>query len=131
MATPDLLVTVVDDDESVCRALRRLLRSFGISTNTFNSGEAFLETLSSATSTPPDCVIVDFGMQGMDGLELQRRLAPTGVSIIFYTATEDETVREKALAQGAAAFLRKPSDSGALLTTVQLALGRAAITPAD
>jgi FixJ family two-component response regulator len=131
MATPNPMIAIVDDDESVCRALKRLLHSFGMSANTFNSGQALLDLLSSATSPLPDCLIVDFEMQGIDGLELQRHLAPTGVPIIFHTATDDETVRKKALARGAAGYLIKPSDSAKLLTTVHLALGRPAEPRAD
>ncbi|MBT2792851.1 response regulator transcription factor [Paraburkholderia strydomiana] len=123
MATPNLMVAVGDDDASVCRALKRLLHSVGISANTFSSGEAFLEMLSSATSSLPACLIVDFEMPRIDGLKLQRHLAPTGVPIIFVTATQDEAVREKALAQGAAAYLSKPFESAVLIRTVRMALG--------
>jgi len=124
------IVAVVDDDESVCRALRRLLHSAGIRADTFTSAQAFLDMLSSATSLP-SCVIVDFQMAGIDGLELQRRLAPTGVPIIFCTATDDEAIRKKALARGAAGYLMKPLNSETLLTAVQLALGRPFHGPAN
>lgn len=120
------IVAVVDDDESVCRALRRLLHSAGIRADTFNSGQVFLDLLSASTFSLPACVIADFQMPGMDGLELQRHLAPTGVPIIFCTATDDEGVRKKALARGAAGYLMKPLDAEKLLTVVQLALGRPA-----
>ncbi|MFM0192438.1 response regulator [Paraburkholderia strydomiana] len=123
MATPQLTAAVVDDDESICRALKRLLSSFGIRADTFNSGEALLETLSSASSSLPGCLITDFEMPGIDGLELQRRLVPTGVPIIFVTATDDDAVRGKALARGAIGYLHKPFDSDLLMRTVWIALG--------
>jgi FixJ family two-component response regulator len=116
------IVAVVDDDESVRRALKRLLHSVGVEAKTFPSGEAFLGTLSSAASCRPACVIVDFKMPGIDGLELQRRLAPTGVPIIFITGHDDPAVREKALARGAAGYLKKPFNAAALIMAVEKAL---------
>jgi CheY-like chemotaxis protein len=53
-------------------------------------------------------LILDYELPGIDGLELQRRLAPTGVPIIFIAAHDDPAVREKALASGAAGYLNKP-----------------------
>jgi FixJ family two-component response regulator len=105
------IVAVVDDDESVRRALKRLLHSVGIEAETFPSGEAFLGTLSSAASCRPACVILDFEMPGIDGFELQRRLAPTGMPIIFITGHDDPAIHEKALALGAVAYLQKPFDN--------------------
>jgi FixJ family two-component response regulator len=67
-------------------------------------------------------VIVDFKMPGIDGLELQRRLAPTGVPIIFITGHDDPAVREKALARGAAGYLKKPFNAAALIRAVEKAL---------
>jgi FixJ family two-component response regulator len=117
------IVAVIDDDESVCRAIKRLLRSVGIEAETFCSGEELLDTLSSTASYRPVCVIMDFQMPGINGLELQLRLAPTRVPIIFVTAHDDPTVRDKALASGAAGFLRKPFNGASLLKTVEIALG--------
>jgi FixJ family two-component response regulator len=122
MINRNQIVAVVDDDESVRRALKRLLHSVGVDAETFPSGEAFLATLSSAPSCLPACVLADFQMSGIDGLELQRRVAPTGVPIIFVTANDDPAVREKALAQGAAAYLAKPLNGAVLLRAVELAL---------
>jgi FixJ family two-component response regulator len=117
------IVAVVDDDESVCRAIERLLRSVGIKAETFSSGEEFLGKLSSIASYRPACVIMDFQMPGIDGLELQLRLAPTGVPVIFITAHDDPVVREKALASGAVCYLRKPFDAARLVKAVEITLG--------
>lgn len=117
------IVAVVDDDESVRRAISRLLRSFGLESETFPSGEAFLDTLSSATSSAFACVIADIQMRGIDGLKLQHRMVQRGVPIIFVTGNEDAAVREKALAQGAAGYLKKPVDAALLIGTVEMALG--------
>jgi FixJ family two-component response regulator len=131
VGSPHQFVAVVDDDDAVCRALKRSLRSAGIEAETFNSGEAFLDMLSSADSSLPGCLIVDSLMPGMGGLELQRQLAPTGVPIIFIAATLDEAVRGKALARGAAEYLKKPVDSALLISTVRMALVLPHVPPSD
>jgi FixJ family two-component response regulator len=122
MVNLNQIVAVVDDDESVCRAIKRLLRSVGIKADTFSSGEEFLATFSSTASYRPACVILDFQMPGINGLELQRRLAPTGVPVIFLTAIDDPAVREKALANGARGYLRKPLNDVILVKAVETAL---------
>ncbi|WP_051154204.1 response regulator [Paraburkholderia graminis] len=100
------LVVVVDDDESVSRAVRRLLRSIGVVDEMLASGDAFFEVLSSMSSYHPDCVILDVQLPGLDGLEVQRRLSGSGIPVIFITAHDDIEVREHALAAGAFAYLR-------------------------
>ena len=69
------LIAIVDDDESVCRALRRLVRSLTMDAETFTSGQEFLDLLEAMPSFQPDCLIVDVQMPGMNGLELKNRLA--------------------------------------------------------
>jgi FixJ family two-component response regulator len=123
MVNLNQIVVVVDDDESICRALRRLLHSVGIETETFSSGEEFLGTLSSTASCRPGCVILDFEMPGINGLELQRRLAPKSVPVIVITAHDDPAVREKAIASGAAVFLQKPLNKTELISAIEMALG--------
>ena len=115
-------VVVVDDDESVSRAIKRLLRAIGIATETFASGDAFLEVLSSMPSYRPDCLILDVQMPGLNGLEVQRRLSGSGIPVIFITAHDDIGVREHALAAGAVAYLRKPFDDELFVKTVRAAL---------
>jgi FixJ family two-component response regulator len=116
------LVVVVDDDESVSRAIRRLLRSIGIDADTFASGDAFLDMLLSMPSYHPDCVILDVQMPGLNGLEVQRRLSGSGTSVIFITAHDDISVREQAFAGGAVAYLRKPFNDDLFVRTVRAAL---------
>lgn len=67
------MVAVVDDDESVCRAIKGLPSSVGIKAETFTSGGEFLGALSSMASYRPACVILHFQMPGINGLELQRQ----------------------------------------------------------
>jgi FixJ family two-component response regulator len=122
MANTKPFVVVVDDDESVCRAIRRLLRSIGIASEAFDSGDAFLNVLSSIPSYHPDCVILDVQMPGLDGLEVQRRLSGSGTPVVFITAHDDIDVREKAIAGGAVAYLRKPFNDQIFVKTVLTAL---------
>lgn len=117
------IVSVVDDDESVCKALRRLLRSFGLNVETFATAEEFLAR---AGGEAPGCLILDVSMPGMSGLELQQRLnsADRRIPIVFITAHEDPQARLEALAGGAVDFLFKPFDEQALLSAVSQALGK-------
>lgn len=117
-------VAVVDDDESVSRAIKRLLRSIGITAETFPSGDAFLDTLSAVPSYHPDCVILDVQMPGLNGLEVQQRMLGTGMPIIFITAHDETGAREQALANGAVAWLRKPFQDELFARTVREALSR-------
>jgi FixJ family two-component response regulator len=120
------LIAIVDDDESVCRAVRRLMRSLAMDAETFSSGQQFLDLLDAMPSYQPDCLILDVQMPGMNGLEVQNRLALSGntVPVIFITAHDEVGIREKALSAGAVAFLRKPFDDQLLVKTLRQALKR-------
>ncbi|CAE6739843.1 Response regulator protein TmoT [Paraburkholderia domus] len=117
-------VAVIDDDESVCRSIKRLLRSVGIEAETFSSGDEFLDTLSAIPSYRPACVILDIQMPGTNGLEVQRRLAPMGLPIIMITAYDELSARQTAIGSGAAAYLRKPFNGTILIKAVEMAIGR-------
>jgi FixJ family two-component response regulator len=123
-------VAVIEDDESVRKSLRRLLRSVGFSVQTFASAEEYLKV---ELTTPPGCLIIDVRMPGLSGLELQQRLLRTGsrVPAIFMTAHEDPQARTQAQALGAVAFLQKPFDEKMLLAAIQVALGRTPDASAD
>jgi FixJ family two-component response regulator len=114
---PPATIFVIDDDESVCKALRRLLRSVGMNVQTFARAEDFL----GAVLPPPDCLILDVRMPGgLSGLELQQRMARGGPSIpiVFITGHEDQQARHQAMAAGAIGFLQKPFDDQLLLEAV-------------
>src|SRR5258708_1097491 len=115
-------VVVVDDDESVCRAIKRLLRSVGIAAETFASGDAFLDVLSSMPSYRPDCVILDVQMPGLNGLEVQQRLSGSGTPVIFITAHDNISLREQAFAGGPVAYILKPFNDDRFIRTVLAAL---------
>jgi len=116
------LIAIIDDDASVCRALQRLIRSFGMRTAAFASGELFLLDL--ATAERPDCVLLDVQMPGMNGLEVQRRLALEGVALplVFITAHEEDGIAERAMAAGALGFLQKPFTDQSLIELIRRAL---------
>ncbi|SRR6266478_413136 len=112
------LVSIVDDDISVRRSTRRLLCSSGLRAEAFASAEEFLQSERVAETA---CLILDVRMPGMDGLEVQRRLAETGrrIPIIFLSARASEEEESRALRAGAADFLRKPVSKEALLQAIR------------
>jgi FixJ family two-component response regulator len=118
------LIAIVDDDESVCRALKRLVRSLGMNAETFTSGQKFLDLIEAMPSFHADCVVLDVQMPGLNGIEVQEQLVRSGdkFPIIFITAHDDVGMRERALSAGAVAFLRKPFDDELLITTLHAAL---------
>jgi FixJ family two-component response regulator len=125
------MIAIVDDDESVCRALKRLVRSLGMEADTFLSGQEFVDLMEAMPSFSADCVILDVQMPGITGLEVQRRLVAGGSSlpIIFITAHDEVGVRERALSMGAVAFLRKPFDDELFIRTLRVALARGGGAP--
>lgn len=122
------MIAIVDDDASVCRALRRLLRAFGMDAETFASGQEFIDLITAMPSFHADCLVLDLQMPGMNGLEVQERLAALGrrLPIVFITAHDEAGARERALAAGAVAFMRKPFGDTVFLTTLRAVLGRRA-----
>ena len=124
MSRSNPLIAIVDDDESVCRAMKRLVRSLGMVADTFTSGREFIDRVETTPSYQPDCVVLDVHMPGMNGLEVQARLADSGntLPVIFITAHDEAGVRERALATGAVAFLRKPFNDELLIEMLRLAL---------
>jgi FixJ family two-component response regulator len=115
------LIAIVDDDASVCRALERLVRSFGYVAETFSCGEDFLNELDRSPSFRPCCVVLDMHMPGLTGLDVQQRLAHTALPVIFITAHDQPGLREKVLSAGAVALLRKPFTDDVFLGTLHAA----------
>lgn len=124
MTKDRLLIAVVDDDASVCRAMKRLIRSLGMNAEAFTSGREFLDFLEAMPSFRPDCVILDVQMPGMSGLEVQEQLiqGSSSLPVIFITAHDEVGVRERALAMGALAFLRKPFNDELIIKTLNAAV---------
>ena len=106
-----LSIAIVDDDESLCRSLGRLLRAAGMQPVAYPSAEAFL---GDARQAPFDCLVLDVQLGGISGIELQRQLAASGerTPVIFITAHDAPEARVQALAGGCTGYFRK-NDSGA------------------
>ena len=115
------MIAIVDDDESVRKATRSLVRSLGYEAATFCSAEEFLES-SQLTSTA--CLITDVRMPGMSGVELQDRLIADGHSLptVFISAFSDERVQQRVLESGAVGYLRKPFEEDRLIECIETAL---------
>ena len=106
------LVAIVDDDVSVCHALKRLLIANGMRAETFTSGRIFVELIEAEPSFQPQCVILDMHMPGLDGLGVQARLAAfrPEMPVVFLSAVQNHGTRELALAAGAVGYFQKPFD---------------------
>jgi len=121
MDRKDKIVAVIEDDERYRVAVQRLLKSAGLSVQSFDTAEAFLN---SGRQHETGCLISDIRMPGMSGLELQSKLNSDHCPIptIFITAHGDEKMRLQAMRGGAVKFLVKPFDGETLLEAVRVAL---------
>jgi FixJ family two-component response regulator len=117
-------VAIVDDEEPVRKALKRLLRASGLEAESYASGKDFLEA---SAQREPDCVVLDLHMPCMTGLQVLRALqaARRMLPIVVITAHDAPEAREQCLAAGAAAYLRKPLDEHVLLGTISAAVSAA------
>jgi len=115
-------VAVVDDDESVRKALQRLLRASDLDADTFASAQDFLDSLQQASL--PDCLVLDLQMPGTSGLDLQRQVARAGLRlpIVVITGHDQPGMQARCLAAGARAYLRKPLEAGTLLAAIEAAI---------
>jgi FixJ family two-component response regulator len=115
----ELAIFIVDDDESVLRSLRRLLRSAGFrKVETFLSAEDFLRR---AVPAKPCLLILDLLLPEMSGLDLYRRLQELGrpIETIFISAIDQEVDKARQAHPEAVAFLVKPFEQGDLLAAVR------------
>jgi FixJ family two-component response regulator len=120
---PEPTVFVVDDDESMRRALGNLIRSVGLEVITFATAPEFLEI---DLPDAPCCLILDVRLPGLSGLDFQAKLADakTGIPVIFITAHGDIPMSVRAMKAGAVEFLTKPFREQDLLDAIQVALDR-------
>jgi len=112
----------VDDEPAVCRAFARLLRAARFDVETFDSGDAFLASLATRR---PGCVVLDLHLPGKSGFDVQSTLSsdPIGrVPVIIITAHDSPEAQQRALAGGAAAYLRKPVDAQPLIDAIRAAM---------
>jgi FixJ family two-component response regulator len=115
------IVTIVDDDPSVCEGLMGLLSSMGFAAEAFERPDEFLKSDRADKTT---CLIADVQMPGMSGLELHDRLVRSGKNIptILITAFPQDTDRGRALRAGVKGYLAKPFSESDLLTCIQSGL---------
>src|SRR6266481_3046031 len=122
---PIPIVFVVDDDISVRESLEALIRFVGWQPETFASAEEFL-----ARSWPlaPSCLVLDVSLPELNGLELQKLIAPDRIDmpIIFITGHGDIPMTVQAMKAGAVEFLTKPIDDNLLLSAIRNAVKRSA-----
>jgi two-component system, LuxR family, response regulator FixJ len=123
-------VYVLDDDEAVLRSLERLLSSANFKAVTFERPEQFL---TAAKTFKTGCVLLDVRLPGMSGLDVQAQLnrMRSDLSVIIVTAQGDIQTAVRAMKAGASDFLEKPYSDGALLASIEAALGKDQRTARD
>ena len=110
-------ISVIDDDESTCRALSRLLKAAGFTVQTYFSAEAFLDDVKAHT----DFVVTDVQLRGMSGFELKKRLncGSNHPPVAFITAHDEKETRDQAQRFGCAGYLRKPFSGRTLVNLIR------------
>ena len=117
MIAEKMMVYIVDDDESVCRALKILLRTFGFEAETFNSAKSFFDA---ASEDDCGCLLLDINMPEMDGWAAQRKVIALGSKrpVIFISAEKSDIATDRALQAGAVGFLQKPVNGQTLVDLI-------------
>lgn len=113
-------IFIVDDDESVCRALKTLLMTYDFDVKTFNSAQSFFDTVA---HDDPGCLLLDIHMPGIDGWETQKRILASGSTrpVIFISAEKKDDATERAFKVGAIGFLQKPVNGQTLVDLINAA----------
>ena len=124
------IIHIVDDDDSVRRAIKRLIRSEGMEARTFASADEFLKARPREKNA---CLIADVKMRGITGLELHQKLIALGsrLPVVYITAFDTEEIRAQAKKSGAVGYFRKPVDDQALLDAIQWALSRQGVRKSE
>ncbi len=123
MSEEQPVVFIIDDDQSIREALSGLLRTVGLSVQSFGTTDEFLRA---ARTDAPGCLVLDVRLPGLSGLDFQRELAKSGIElpIIFITGHGDIPMSVRAIKAGAIEFLTKPFRDQELLDAVQLGIDR-------
>jgi len=123
MSAEEPVVFIVDDDQSLCKALERLLATVGLKAQTFGSAQEFMST---KRPDVPSCLVLDVRLPGLSGLDLQRELANIDppIAIVIITAYADVPMTVQAVKAGAVEFLTKPFRDQQLLDAVQQGIDR-------
>jgi FixJ family two-component response regulator len=114
------VIAVVDDEQTMLKAIERLLTARGFATQCFASAEDFLD---SRTAKDAACLVLDIHLDGMSGIELRHRLKAvrSKLPVIFITAVDDEAVHREAMEVGCVACLHKPVQSSLLIDAIDKA----------
>jgi len=110
-------IFIVDDDESVCRALKTLLMTYNFEVKTFNSAQSFFDAVG---HDDPGCLLLDIHMPGIDGWEAQKKIVDSGSKrpVIFISAEKLDNAADRALQVGALGFLQKPINGQTLVDLI-------------
>jgi FixJ family two-component response regulator len=124
VSNPKPIVAIVDDDNAVGNSIALLMRSVGLIAKAYSSGEEFLR---SPELSRTGCLVVDFNMPRMSGLDLHNNLFRLGIEIptVLITAYPSDDIRDRASQAGVICYLPKPFDESDLLNCIQAALDRA------
>ena len=114
------IIYIVDDDESVCRALKTLLMTYDFEVKTFNSAQSFFDNVA---HDDPGCLLLDIHMPGLDGWETQKKILASGSKrpVIFISAEKKDDAADRALKVGAVGFLQKPVNGQTLVDLINVA----------
>jgi len=114
-------IFIVDDDESVCRALAVLLVTYGFTVDTYTCAEEFFRAVPNSV---PGCLLLDIHMPGLDGWKTLQHLRTSGSSrpVIIISADKNEGLNERALKAGAVGYLQKPFNDQALVDLIKVAV---------
>jgi len=121
MSPENKQIFIVDDDESVCRALSVLLVTYGFTVDTFTCAEEFFRAVPNSV---PGCLILDIHMPGLDGWETLQRIIESGSKrqVIIISADKNDVNYERALKAGAVGYLQKPFNDQALVDLINIAV---------
>ena len=111
-------IYILDDDESICRALKTFLMTYEFKVKTFNSAKGFFDAV---PNDAPGCLILDIRMPVLDGWAVQKRILDSGSKrpVIFISAESQHDIADRALKVGAVGFLQKPVDGQALIDLIE------------
>src|SRR5690606_14613475 len=116
-------IAIVDDEDSVRKAIQRLLRSAGMDVQAFSSGAEFLDAV---VNDPPECVVLDLHMPAVNGFDVQEWLAASAIRLPMVVITGHDTAesRMRAMAGGADLYLIKPVDDRVLIDAIAAAISK-------
>ena len=112
-------IYIVDDDESVCRALKTLLMTYDFEVRTFNSAQSFFDTVA---HDDPGCLLLDIHMPGLDGWETQKKILipDRNVRLFLFLLRKQDNAADRALKVGAVGFLQKPVNAQTLVDLINV-----------